>query len=203
MADIRYLDENSSRQLITLVKTSTKNKLEVRWVEQLPTTDIQNNIIYLIESGTSSTTKNCEAYLYLNDTIGWVKVSGSDTQMDIMPAANTENKGKIVQYVGDTNTDYIHGYFYECIETSTDIFEWVNVNIQDGGDSSQVTIMPTPSSATVDKVVQYIGDTTTEYTHGYFYKCLEGNTNPVTYIWEQINVQPKSKPTLVGETLIF
>lgn len=32
-----------------------------------------------------------------------------------MPAANADNYGKIVQYIGETTTDYTKGYFYECI----------------------------------------------------------------------------------------
>lgn len=33
----------------------------------------------------------------------------------VMPTANADNYGKIVQYTGETTTDYTKGYFYECV----------------------------------------------------------------------------------------
>lgn len=36
-------------------------------------------------------------------------------QKKIIPVANASNAGKIIQYIGETTTDYTKGYFYECI----------------------------------------------------------------------------------------
>lgn len=33
----------------------------------------------------------------------------------IMPTASADNYGKIVQYVGETTSDYTKGFFYECV----------------------------------------------------------------------------------------
>lgn len=61
----------------------------------------------------------------------------------------------------------------------------------DGGASSQVYVMPTPSSILVNKIVQYAGPTTLEYTMGYFYKCVEDKTTtPTSYSWVEQDVQP-------------
>ena len=58
------------------------------------------------------------------------------------------------------------------------------------GDSIQYSVMPAASSILVNKIVQYIGDTTGSYVNGYFYKCVEDRTTtPSTYGWMVIEVQ--------------
>lgn len=52
--------------------------------------------------------------------------------------------------------------------------------------NSQFTTMPTPSASNLGSVLQYVGNTTLQYTKGYFYECvLDGSV----YKWEQIDVQ--------------
>jgi len=53
-----------------------------------------------------------------------------------------------------------------------------------------VTVMPTPSETELGNIVQYIGETTENYTQGYFYKCVSDGADPASYSWEQIDVQP-------------
>ena len=50
-----------------------------------------------------------------------------------------------------------------------------------GGAVSQVTVLPTASSASFGKIYQYIGATNANYTNGYFYKCVE---NSGVYSWQ-------------------
>lgn len=56
-------------------------------------------------------------------------------------------------------------------------------------DIVQVSTLPTASSDNVGVIYQYIGITTTDYTQGYFYQCVE---NSGTYSWENIQVQEGS-----------
>ena len=59
-----------------------------------------------------------------------------------------------------------------------------------GGQTIQVNEMPAASSDYVGIVCQYIGETTVNYTHNYFYECIEDtSTNPATYSWVPTNVQ--------------
>ena len=53
-----------------------------------------------------------------------------------------------------------------------------------------VVEMPTPSETELGNIVQYIGETTEDYTQGYFYKCVSDGAEPATYSWKQIDVQP-------------
>ena len=59
------------------------------------------------------------------------------------------------------------------------------------GPTIQVDTMETPSAENVGAIVQWIGGGAT-YTDGYFYQCKAQGTNPETYVWERVNVQPGS-----------
>ena len=66
-----------------------------------------------------------------------------------------------------------------------------------GNGNIQKTTMPTATLGEKDKIYQYVGSTTNEFTNGYFYKCIEhtetvNNEITVTYAWVQIDTQPES-----------
>lgn len=52
----------------------------------------------------------------------------------------------------------------------------------------QVSTMPTASASLLGKIYQFVGTTTSSYTNGYFYKCVEGSTSG-TYEWSAVDVQ--------------
>lgn len=55
-------------------------------------------------------------------------------------------------------------------------------------DIMQYSTMPTAAASNVDKIVQYVGATSSSYTNGYFYKCEEDDsTTPSTYSWEVVS----------------
>ena len=54
----------------------------------------------------------------------------------------------------------------------------------------QKSTMPTASEARLGKVYQYVGETTSSFTNGYFYKCVSDGESTPTYSWEQTDVQP-------------
>lgn len=56
------------------------------------------------------------------------------------------------------------------------------------GQIVQVASLPTADADTLGKIYQYVGETDTDYTNGYFYKCVEGETAG-TYEWEAVSVQ--------------
>lgn len=64
----------------------------------------------------------------------------------------------------------------------------------DAGSTIQYTTMPTASSSNVGLIVQYIGTTTTDYTQGYFYKCvLDTSVEPNVYKWTESPTQKESE----------
>ena len=58
------------------------------------------------------------------------------------------------------------------------------------GEKAQYDTMPIPDATQVGKVIQYTGNTTADYTHNYFYECIEDtSTSPSTYSWVNVQVQ--------------
>ena len=147
---------------------------------------------------------------------------GSSIQVSELPTASADNLGVIYEYVGDTDENYIKGYFYICAEDSG-TYSWVQKNVQPGGGSGgtsdydeltnkpiingvtlsgsktssdlglqdvfQLLEMPTADAEYEGMIAQYVGDTTQDYTNGYFYQCVSDGEDPATYSWEAKSVQ--------------
>lgn len=72
--------------------------------------------------------------------------------------------------------------------------EVINLNMF-GGETPQVSIMPTPSPELAGKIIQYAGATDENFTAGYFYRCV---TTGDTSSWQRVNVQPSGAGTSWG-----
>lgn len=57
-------------------------------------------------------------------------------QYSTMPTAGADYVGQILQYMGITNANYIHGYFYECVTDGT-TYSWKASPTQESGGSSE------------------------------------------------------------------
>ena len=117
-----------------------------------------------------------------------------DVQKIVLPTASADELGNIYQYVGSTTQTYKKGFFYECTNDGSS-YEWVAVPVQSGGGGQtiQYDTMPTASSENEDDIIQYIGETTANYTNGYYYKCV---LDDGSYKWEECKVQ--SDPSITG-----
>ena len=73
------------------------------------------------------------------------------------------------------------------VNCSGDNSTWSNVERQI---FIQCDIMPTATITNLGRIIQYSGTTTSSYTKGYCYICKAQGTDPETYAWEQINIQP-------------
>lgn len=66
----------------------------------------------------------------------------TSTQVKSMPTAGVDQLGHVYQYLGETTTDFINGYFYKCSEntsTTPGTYSWVNVEVQEGTISRELT----------------------------------------------------------------
>lgn len=145
---------------------------------------------------------------YYNDKI-LDEISKVAIQVSIMPTLSASLVGTIYQYVGTTSGSTINSHFYKCVEGSTSgTYEWVDTMdstptenstnpVTSGGVYNalagkqkimQLSTLPTASSELLGKIYQFVGTTTSSYTNGYFYKCVEGSTSG-TYEWQAVNVQ--------------
>lgn len=93
----------------------------------------------------------------------------NDNQMPPLYLAYCIETEKVYLYNKNNEADPLKGKFREFSQGSS------------GG--SQVETMPAASSSEYGNVYQYIGETTAQYTQGYFYICREEEGD---YFWEQL-----------------
>ena len=130
----------------------------------------------------------------------WEEVGGSGGQIiqyEELPEPGEEWENKIIQYIGpqDEEENLYRGYFYACgyytaSGSPTKIYFWNPVPVQDVPRSIQTDAFPQAQSEYVGLLFQYIGSTTENYTHGYFYECVEDEEDPGNYLWKQVDTQP-------------
>lgn len=168
-----YYHEGPCIKRLTLAKTANS------WAETY------NNILVYMDSGsdqsiagtkTFNALPQSSAVPYLDNHLVNKKFVDNNFlgTKAMMPAASANYLNKIVEYVGDTNANYTHGYFYECISDGEDpvTYSWKNINVQENK-TIQYDIMPEPTEEPLGKVVQYIGDANENYVHSWFYECIE------------------------------
>lgn len=70
----------------------------------------------------------------INNTsvLGTGNIETEIIQYTSMPTANADNLGKIVQFVGTTDSYYTNGYFYQCVSDGaiTPAYSWENIEVQ-------------------------------------------------------------------------
>lgn len=62
-------------------------------------------------------------------------------QYSTIPTASVDNLGKIVQFIGTTDSTYTNGYFYKCVSDGQDpaTYSWENVDVMNAGGGSSYT----------------------------------------------------------------
>ena len=90
--------------------------------------------------------KNYEQYSSMTDNgfIGKgtlenvISGKGLQIQMSTMPTASADNLGRVVQYIGTTDSTYTSGYFYLCVSDGeeTPTYSWEEVEVQAGSGAS-------------------------------------------------------------------
>ena len=77
-----------------------------------------------------------------NKSASDLKLQG-EMQFTAMPTAGADYLGKVVQFLGATDSTYTHGYYYECVSdgASTPTYSWSQTNVQpsSGGGTSDYT----------------------------------------------------------------
>ena len=73
-----------------------------------------------------------ECIFYLWDGYQWVALNHA-VQVDTFPTPSAKYFSKIYQYIGTTDANYIHGYFYQCVPTVVSgetVYNWVRQDVQ-------------------------------------------------------------------------
>lgn len=159
---------------ITELKSLFDNSEHIRMVvvEELPViADAQDNVVYLIDEDESGVyemyivaeVESVRQYIKIGETD--VDLSNYLKQVDTMPTAASTELGKIIQYKGVTDTDYTHGYIYECVvdDATADpiTYKWQDVptfEIEGEKPILYVDVLPVPPN--IKDVIYAIDETT-------------------------------------------
>lgn len=101
-------------------------------------------------------------------------------QYETLPVASVDYENRIVQYVGADTGSLHSGFFYKCVSDGavTPTYSWEEVPVQEAANPTQVSTLPTPGPETLSEVLQFIGTTTSDYTHNFFYECVAQEVEP-------------------------
>lgn len=179
-------------------------KFSIAVVDELPTTDISDTTIYLVKTGESSQNLYTE-YIYVNnaweelgtqsvDLTGYAKETWVITQLGSYrtSAAQDEIDKKFVEKVtgkGLSTNDFTTDEKNKLAGLSNYNDSEIKAEIAEKQDIIQYAVMPEADASLANKIVQYIGNTTSTYTQGLFYKCVNAL---VEYRWQAISVSSDS-----------
>lgn len=113
---------------------------------------------------------------------GTIKTDTLDV-MDGVDGADGEDGNGIASIAKTSTSGLVDTYTITFTDGNTETFTVTNG--QDG-ENAQYSTLPEASASNVGQIVQYVGDTTSTLTNGFFYKCVEDSGS---YSWVQKNVQ--------------
>lgn len=58
-----------------------------------------------------------------------VTIVGGGMQAKELPEASAEYEGLILMYTGETDSNFTHGYFYECVKSGSS-YVWQQLDVQ-------------------------------------------------------------------------
>lgn len=142
--------------LLTFENTATNRIKDC--IFSFPTDDIKiaDDVLKFIQltNGTPTIKVDTSSGTYF---INGSKVGEGLGQFYSLPSASADFAGKVSQYLGTTNANYTHGYFYECI-SSGGSYSWVRVDVQPGGDMLQSDYDSTNAVKTAGGIAAYVSD---------------------------------------------
>lgn len=106
------------------------------------------------------------------DRYHWQEISSKDGDYDIVPTTN-ELPARFTSADKKMYFVYTEAQFYFWDGTA-----WISQT-----EAKQLVTMPTASATWVNRTVQFIGTTDANYTHGFFYECVE---NSGSYSWVNV-----------------
>ena len=128
-----------------------------------------NGIASIAKTGTSG----------LTDTYTVTFDKGNTTTFTVV-------NGRGITKIEKTGTeDLVDTYTITYNDNSTSTFTVTNG--KDGRNTDQVSVMPEASEDELRNIYQFVGTTTANYTHGYYYECKYDSENDL-YFWDNINV---------------
>lgn len=200
-------------EIDTIVANIKNSRFES--VSVLPTENIKTNVIYLLPASSSKTNNIKDEYINLDGTTGgWEKIGSTSvdlsnyvtlqalnnalanyvTSSDLTTALEnfTPSEQGTDDYSDLDNKPSIENVTLDGNKSASDLGLAKSSDLVNKQDKIQVTTMPEASIDLLNKVIQYIGVTTQDYIHNYYYECISDGESTPSYSWQQTNVQPSS-----------
>ena len=137
------IDVNTYGAAITYTKKAVKDieGFSILYVQELPTTDIKTNALYLVPNGESEESNLCDEYVNSDGTTsGWEKIGS--TEVDLSAYATNEDLGKLKTINDVTGSKNMLMYpYYGSTKTSS------GITFTDNGDGS-ITVDGTATANT-------------------------------------------------------
>jgi large subunit ribosomal protein L10e len=118
-------------------------------------------------------------------------------QFKVMPEASEDTYGKVYQYIGATDDDFIYSYWYEGMREGVNpdyTYSWKAIINSSTGDTIQYEILPPASVDNLGAVYQYIGATNDDYKKGHFYEVIQNDLGD--YEYQEISYGSEGSSTL-------
>ena len=212
IGDLSNLPDNTKNVVENIVDINNKidDKENIFRYNVIPTADVSiNGAIIQYIGVTNATYINGYYYQCVESPIGsgtyvWVQKNvqpnngggGGDGVVDgYYNSADQlfyEDSAFLNPITGEDNTIYVDLNTNGLYRYDGTIF----IKVSSSAESIQVTTLPTADITQLDKIYQYIGATDTNYTKGYFYRCiLDGSV----YKWVNIATQDSYTKSEIGQ----
>ena len=184
-----YLKSETYTQAEVNALISAIVTLDIQAVSTLPTENISRTTIYLVPSADPQTQNIKDEYINLDGTSSGWELIGS-TEIDLTGyVTDTELTTALADYTTTANlTTLLNGKVDKVTgkQLSTEDYTTAEKTKLASLENIQVSTMPTASASNEGDIVQYVGTTTSTYTNGYFYECVEDSGS---YSWIAKSVQ--------------
>lgn len=212
IGDLSDLPDNTKNVVENIVDINSKldDKENIFRYNVIPTADVSiSGAIIQYLGATNATYTNGYYYQCVESPVGsgtyvWVQKNvqpnngggGGDGVVDgYYNSADQlfyEDSAFLNPITGEDNTIYVDLNTNGLYRYDGTIF----IKVSSSAESIQVTTLPTADVTQLDKIYQYIGVTDTNYTKGYFYRCiLDGSV----YKWVEIPTQDSYTKAEIGQ----
>ena len=111
-------------------------------------------------------------------------------QYTTMVSPSADQLNRVVQFVGNTDSTYTHGYFYTCESDGSGGYQWTEIEFGSIGDFlEETTELPTATASNVGHTYLLVAPQT-GYRVGGIYQNQSDGEAPPTYSWVLISANP-------------
>ena len=164
--DIKLLDVSSPKKLKDILNTISDEAQAAQEQSSAALEAAQN-----AESNVTETLEQTQALIEKVNELVKQEFTGLRQVLEL-PVPTIENKGTILQYIGETNEQYENGHTYKSVGYYLPIMNGPYAGYW-ADQGNELSIMPSIPIGFEGRIVRYIGETNEQYTYGKFYEWYD------------------------------